>query len=76
LGVRPFEVPVSYHSRSIAMGKKITWIDGIECLQVLSRIRFGKATVSVPAAPAPVRVTRGAAVHHRDGKPIGEAAVG
>jgi glycosyltransferase involved in cell wall biosynthesis len=76
LGVRPFEVPVSYHSRSIAMGKKITWIDGIECLQVLSRIRFGKASVSMPAAPAPVRVTRGAAVHHRDGEALGEAAVG
>jgi glycosyltransferase involved in cell wall biosynthesis len=38
-GVRPFEVPVSYHSRSAAAGKKIRWRDGVECLQVLARIR-------------------------------------
>jgi glycosyltransferase involved in cell wall biosynthesis len=38
-GVRPFEIPVSYHSRSVAHGKKITWRDGVECLQVLARVR-------------------------------------
>jgi glycosyltransferase involved in cell wall biosynthesis len=76
LGVRPFEVPVSYHSRSIAMGKKITWIDGVECLQVLSRIRFGRATVEMPVAPVAVRPTRGAAAVERDHGAIGEAAVG
>jgi glycosyltransferase involved in cell wall biosynthesis len=57
LGVRPFEVPVSYHSRSIAMGKKITWVDGFECLQVLSRVRFGKATVVTPIVSARARTT-------------------
>jgi glycosyltransferase involved in cell wall biosynthesis len=41
-GIRPFEVPVSYHSRSIASGKKITWRDGLECLAVMGRIRFGE----------------------------------
>jgi hypothetical protein len=40
LGVRPFEVPISYHSRSVEQGKKIGWQDGIECLQVLTRVRF------------------------------------
>jgi dolichol-phosphate hexosyltransferase len=40
LGVRPFEVPISYHSRSVAQGKKIGWQDGVECLQVLTRVRF------------------------------------
>jgi hypothetical protein len=39
-GVRPFEVPVSYHSRSIHYGKKITWRDGLQCLQVLTRVRL------------------------------------
>jgi hypothetical protein len=39
LGVRPFEVPVCYCSRSVADGKKITWRDGVSCLRVLSRVR-------------------------------------
>lgn len=39
LGVRPFEVPVTYCSRSSAEGKKITWRDGVKCLQVLARVR-------------------------------------
>jgi glycosyltransferase involved in cell wall biosynthesis len=38
-GMRPFEVPVSYHSRSKAQGKKITWRDGFACLMILVRIR-------------------------------------
>jgi glycosyltransferase involved in cell wall biosynthesis len=38
-GIRPFEVPVSYYSRSVAQGKKITWRDGMACLRVLLRIR-------------------------------------
>jgi hypothetical protein len=43
-GIQPFEVPVSYHSRSVQHGKKITWRDGVECLQVLARVRSGKQT--------------------------------
>jgi glycosyltransferase involved in cell wall biosynthesis len=39
LGLRPFEVPVSYHSRSRADGKKITWQDGVKCLMILLRVR-------------------------------------
>jgi dolichol-phosphate hexosyltransferase len=38
-GIRPFEVPVSYHSRSHAEGKKITWRDGVSCLRVLFGVR-------------------------------------
>jgi len=41
-GIAPFEIPVSYHSRSTANGKKITWRDGVECLHVLARIRAGR----------------------------------
>jgi hypothetical protein len=40
-GYRPFEIPVSYHSRSHQDGKKITWRDGLNCLRVLLKIRFG-----------------------------------
>jgi glycosyltransferase involved in cell wall biosynthesis len=39
-GIRPFEVPVSYHSRSPEHGKKLTWRDGVECLRVLARVRM------------------------------------
>ena len=39
-GIRPFEVPVSYYSRSHAQGKKITWRDGVEAVWILARIRL------------------------------------
>jgi dolichol-phosphate hexosyltransferase len=40
LGVRPFEVPVSYYARSHAEGKKITWRDGVACARILLRVRL------------------------------------
>ncbi len=45
-GIPPFEIPVSYYSRSVAHGKKITWKDGVKCLWVLAsiRARHGKAS--------------------------------
>jgi glycosyltransferase involved in cell wall biosynthesis len=49
-GYRPFEVPVSYVSRSHAQGKKITWRDGIECLLVLARVRLrGRPEIDLTA---------------------------
>jgi glycosyltransferase involved in cell wall biosynthesis len=39
-GVRPFEVPISYYSRSHAEGKKINWRDGIRCMSILFRVRL------------------------------------
>jgi dolichol-phosphate hexosyltransferase len=39
-GVRPFEVPVSYFSRSHEEGKKINWRDALGCLWILVRVRF------------------------------------
>jgi len=39
-GVRPFEVPVSYFSRSHEEGKKITWRDAFACLWILVRVRI------------------------------------
>jgi hypothetical protein len=46
-GVRPFEVPVSYYSRSHAEGKKITWRNAVECMWILLRVRFrGRSRLS------------------------------
>lgn len=39
LGIRPYEVPISYRARSRAQGKKITWRDGVQALWILSRER-------------------------------------
>lgn len=41
-GVRPFEVPISYYSRSHAQGKKITWRDAVACLRILIRVRLAR----------------------------------
>jgi glycosyltransferase involved in cell wall biosynthesis len=38
-GVRPFEVPVSYYSRSHEQGKKINWRDAVQCVWILMRTR-------------------------------------
>jgi glycosyltransferase involved in cell wall biosynthesis len=57
-GVRPFEVPVSYYSRSHEQGKKINWRDAVWCVWVLVRTRFisDKRTRSqVPATSAEVQ---------------------
>jgi dolichol-phosphate hexosyltransferase len=40
LGYRPFEVPVSYHSRTHAQGKKLQWRDGVSCVSILLRVRI------------------------------------
>jgi dolichol-phosphate hexosyltransferase len=41
-GVRPFEVSISYYSRSHSQGKKITWRDAIVCLWILFRVRLSR----------------------------------
>lgn len=55
-GIRPFEVPISYYSRSHEEGKKITWRDAFACLRILLRVRMqrrsrfaqlGKPTASI-----------------------------
>jgi glycosyltransferase involved in cell wall biosynthesis len=50
-GVRPFEVPISYHSRSHAQGKKISWRDAVKCIWILLRTRVSsrdRAAASIP----------------------------
>jgi len=39
LGIRPFEVPISYYSRSHAEGKKINWRDALVCVAILLKVR-------------------------------------
>jgi dolichol-phosphate hexosyltransferase len=51
-GIRPFEVPVSYYSRSHDEGKKITWRDAIACMAILLRIRLRRRPRRRPAATA------------------------
>jgi glycosyltransferase involved in cell wall biosynthesis len=40
LGVRIYEVPIRYHGRTYAEGKKITWRDGAAALYHIARYRF------------------------------------
>lgn len=40
-GVRIVEIPISYHPRTIAEGKKLRWTDGILALKALVKFRFG-----------------------------------
>jgi hypothetical protein len=40
LGCRIYEVPISYHGRTYAEGKKICWRDGIAALFHIIRYRF------------------------------------
>lgn len=48
-GERPFEVPVSYYSRSHAQGKKITWRDAAICAWVLLRVRLrSRSSLAAP----------------------------
>jgi hypothetical protein len=39
-GVRPFEVPVSYFSRTHDEGKKISWRDAVACISILLKVRL------------------------------------
>jgi glycosyltransferase involved in cell wall biosynthesis len=57
-GVRPFEVPVTYHSRSAEQGKKLTWRHGVECVNVLIRERARPRRT--PLSPGPFDRASGA----------------
>ncbi|MGC8626717.1 MAG: glycosyltransferase family 2 protein [Acidimicrobiales bacterium] len=54
-GYRPFEVPVTYVSRSRAEGKKLTWRDALDCAWVTATVRArGLLKHPVRAISAPV----------------------
>jgi glycosyltransferase involved in cell wall biosynthesis len=47
--IRPYEVPISYHARSRAEGKKITAWDGVAALAILARERVRRIpSVTIP----------------------------
>ena len=48
-GVRPFEVPISYYSRSHAQGKKITWRDAVKCVWILLLVRLRSRSACILA---------------------------
>jgi len=56
-GVRPFEISVSYYSRTHEQGKKITWRDAVACLMIMLRVRLSR--VRRPAAITARIVDRG-----------------
>jgi glycosyltransferase involved in cell wall biosynthesis len=53
LGIRPFEIPVSYYSRSHAEGKKIRWQDAVACVRILLQVKmsFGSRMRSAVVLP-------------------------
>lgn len=82
-GVRPFEVPVSYYSRSHDEGKKINWRDAIACAAILLRVRLLRSSriravtgarkgaeqlTAVDPSPAARKAITAMAVHD-DGRP-------
>jgi len=62
LGIRPFEVPVSYYSRSHAEGKKINVWDALECLHILFRVRTRRKKRLTVSGKDPVGEIAAAAV--------------
>src|SRR5437764_1444967 len=43
MGARVYEVPISYHGRTYAEGKKITWKDGVAAFFHILRARLSSA---------------------------------
>jgi glycosyltransferase involved in cell wall biosynthesis len=54
LGIRPFEVPVAYYSRSHSQGKKINSRDAFACLRILLQVRFARKRRLVVSPDEPV----------------------
>jgi dolichol-phosphate hexosyltransferase len=52
-GVRPFEVPVSYYSRTHDQGKKINWRDAVACISILVKVRLLRSPRAKTLAVAP-----------------------
>jgi glycosyltransferase involved in cell wall biosynthesis len=56
-GIRPYDVPISYHARSRVDGKKITWWDGVAALYILLRERIRPRRSGLPLPVARRRTT-------------------
>lgn len=63
MGARVYEVPISYHGRTYAEGKKITWRDGVAAFFHILRAHLSSAAQSRlaerehPVSDAPARAT-------------------
>ena len=53
LGLRIYEVPISYYGRTYAEGKKITWRDGLRGIWCIVRYGLLGGQASAPASAAP-----------------------
>ena len=51
-GARLYEMPISYHGRSYAEGKKINWKDGVSALWWILRFNAGSRRAAPYTAPA------------------------
>jgi hypothetical protein len=54
-GARIYELPISYHGRSYAEGKKIGWRDGVSAIWSILRFNLGSAPAKrweAPRSPA------------------------
>jgi hypothetical protein len=49
-GIRPYEMPINYKTRSREEGKKLTWGDGVVPTKIMIRVRLQRP--SPTAAPA------------------------
>ena len=57
-GARIYEVPISYHGRTYAEGKKIDWKDGVAAIWHIARFNLGRRSPAAPAlGPAPTTGT-------------------
>ena len=63
-GIEPREVPINYHGRTRAEGKKIGWQDAVACVKIIGQIRLA-APRSVPNASVVLDLT-GAQPSHVD----------
>ena len=56
-GWRVYEIPVAYHGRTYAEGKKITWRDGVRAIWCILRYSFLAASSKAPQAKPVVQPT-------------------
>ena len=52
-GARIYEIPISYHGRSYAEGKKIGWKDGVSAIWTILRSNLGRTKAPRWEAPPP-----------------------
>ena len=83
-GSRPFEVPISYFSRSHSEGKKINWRDAVQCVRVLGRVRVARSArpvadaaeaITLPVVTHPHRQAQAAAIVTHSSKSPGTSKV-